>query len=251
MSLLPEYAKQAKTYDSTRAASPSVLTPLRTALQGAPGRQLADIGGGTGNYALALKGEGWHPLVIDRSTAMLAHAHEKGLPTLHADAQRLPLDDASFDSAMLVSMLHHADDPAAVLDEAKRVLRIKGRLALMLYTREDIEDLWLLKTFPSTRSWMESTHPHLADLLAQLPGARPHPVLFDDLQDASLAALASYPEKILNEQWRTQTSYFERLKRDNPDDLHSGLESLRTKLAAGWTPDSPGRATVLSWTKLT
>ena len=30
---------------------------------------LADVGGGTGNYALALAREGWHPVVVDRSRA--------------------------------------------------------------------------------------------------------------------------------------------------------------------------------------
>jgi SAM-dependent methyltransferase len=249
--VLDDYSNQARSYDRTRSASPSVLTPLRAALAGAPGPRLADIGGGTGNYALALKREGWEPVAIDRSSAMLSRAREKNLSTLHANARRLPLDDASFDAAMLVSMLHHVDNPPAVLAEAKRILRVGGRLAVMLYTHEDVEDLWFLDLFPSTRAWMESTHLHMADMLTQLPGAQHHPVLFEDLEDASLAALASHPEKVLDKKWRTQTSYFERLQRDNPSELHAGLESLRTKLAAGWTPTAPGRASVLSWTKQT
>ena len=55
MSLLPNYSNQARTYDVTRGAAPSVLAPLRAALSGSPGSRLADIGGGTGNYALAFK----------------------------------------------------------------------------------------------------------------------------------------------------------------------------------------------------
>jgi SAM-dependent methyltransferase len=249
MGVLDDYSNQAVGYDRTRSASPSVLGPLRAALAGAPGPRLADIGGGTGNYALALKHEGWQPLVIDRSSAMLTRAHQKGLQTLHADARRLPLGDASFDAAIVISMLHHVDDPPAVLAEGKRILRAGGRLAVMLYTREDVEDLWYLDLFPSTRAWMESTHPHLADMLGLLPGAQCHPVLFTDLDDASLAALASHPEKVLEERWRTQTSYFERLQRDNPEELHAGLTSLRTKLAAGWAPNAQGRASILSWTR--
>ncbi len=75
--LLPNYSRQAETYDRTRAASPSVLAPLRAALEGAPGPHLADVGEGTGNYALALQQEGWDPVVIDRSTEMLARAAGK------------------------------------------------------------------------------------------------------------------------------------------------------------------------------
>src|SRR5918997_4336452 len=98
MSLLRDYSNQARTYDETRGASPSVLKPLREALDGAPGRRLVDVGGGTGNYARALKDEGWDPLVVDREPAMLARARAKGLETLEADAQRLPLPDASADA---------------------------------------------------------------------------------------------------------------------------------------------------------
>src|SRR3954469_15992340 len=111
MSLLRDYTNQARTYDETRAASPSVLGPLREALAGAPGRRLADIGGGTGNYSRALREDGWDPVVIDREPGMLARAAGKGLETIEADARTLPLEDASVDAAMLVSMLHHVEDP--------------------------------------------------------------------------------------------------------------------------------------------
>jgi ubiquinone/menaquinone biosynthesis C-methylase UbiE len=78
VSLLPDYSRQAVRYDETRSASPSVLRPLREALAGAPGRRLADIGGGTGNYAAALRREGWEPVVVDRSPDMLGRAAPKG-----------------------------------------------------------------------------------------------------------------------------------------------------------------------------
>jgi SAM-dependent methyltransferase len=248
---LLDYSRQARTYDRTRAASPSVLVPLCAALQGAPGPRLADIGGGTGNYALALKDRGWKPVVIDRSPEMLARAREKGLATIVADAQDLPLAEESFDAVMLVSMLHHVDDQTSVLAEARRILRRGGRLALMVYTREDIEDLWLwlLDFFPSTRAWMHSTHPTLSQLLALLPGAQHHPVVFGDLQDASLAALALHPEKLLEEHWRAQTSYFERLQREHPHELNTGLQRLAHQLADGGAPARPGRASILAWQK--
>ena len=170
VSLLPDYSNQAQSYDRTRGASPVIVAHLRAALAGAPGRHLADIGGGTGNYADALRAEGFEPLVIDRSPEMLAHARAKGLSTLLADAQRLPCEEGCFDAAMLVSMLHHVEDRAAAVNEAARVLCRGGRLAIMLFTREDIDDLWLLDYFPSTRGWMEATHPPVGEVLAPLPG---------------------------------------------------------------------------------
>jgi SAM-dependent methyltransferase len=245
--LLPDYANQARTYDRTRAASPSVLAPLREALAGAPGTRLLDVGGGTGNYAAALRDDGWKPVVCDRSPDMLARAAAKGLETVECDAQQLPFADASFDAVICVSMLHHVDDRSRALTEQRRVLRPGGRGALMLYTREDIADAWYHDYFPSTRAWMDASHPPLADLLAELPHARRIELVFRDLDDASLAALSSFPDKVLDPAWRSQTSYFERLARDHPDELTAGLERLRADIEAGRPPQGQGTATVLAW----
>jgi demethylmenaquinone methyltransferase/2-methoxy-6-polyprenyl-1,4-benzoquinol methylase len=247
--LLRDYVHQARTYDLTRGASPSVLTPLRGALAGAPGPRLADIGGGTGNYALALRAEGWEPLVIDRSPAMLALAAAKGLPVVEADAQLLPFANASFDAVVLVSMLHHVDDPGAALREAARVLRPGGRLAGVLFSREDVAGLWYLDYFPSARPWMNATHPPMAEALAHLPGSRREPLVLRDLRDASVAALASYPRYVLERRWRSQTSFFERLERDHEAELRLGLDRLASDLDAGRGPHGHGMASVLTWTK--
>jgi demethylmenaquinone methyltransferase/2-methoxy-6-polyprenyl-1,4-benzoquinol methylase len=247
--LLKDYSRQAESYDRTRGASPSVLGPLREALAGAPGRRLLDVGGGTGNYAVALRDEGWEPVVLDPSPAMLARAAGKGLETVEARAQALPVPDAAFDAVTMISMLHHVEDRPGALAEARRVLRPGGRLAVMVYTREDIEDLWFHDFFPSTRAWMDSSHPRLGDLLAHLPGARRIPVVFRDLEDASLAALAAHPERVLDEGWRRQTSYFERLERDHPEELRAGLQRLRAQIDAGHGPAARGGASVLAWVK--
>lgn len=249
MGLLSDYSRQALAYDTTRAASPSVLTPLRLALAGAPGRRLADIGGGTGNYALALAEEGWKPVVADRSVSMLDHAAAKGLDTVRADATRLPFADGSFDAAMLVSMLHHVDAPELALAEARRVLRAGGRLAVQLFTREDIADAWCLDYFPSSRAWMNETHMRLAQLLAALPGARHIPVVYSDLQDGSMAALLGHPKLLLARERRAQMSYFERMERDHPQELREGLARLERELREGTAPRRVGRASVVAWVK--
>lgn len=251
MGLLSDYSRQARAYDTTRSASPSVLAPVRRAIAGAPGRELVDIGGGTGNYALALAREAWQPVVVDRSAQMLEQAAAKGLETIRANATRLPFADESFDAAMLVSMLHHVDDPAHALAEAKRVLRPGGRMAVMMFTREDIADAWCLDYFPSSRAWMYETHIPLAQLLAELPGARHIPVVYSDLQDGSMAALLAHPELLLERDRRAQTSYFERMERDHPEELRAGLQLVERQLAAGdgSAPTRVGRASVVAWVK--
>lgn len=226
-----------------------MLGPLREALAGAPGRELLDIGGGTGNYAQALAAEGWRALVVDRSPQMLLHAQAKNLATTHADATELPFADESFDAVMLVSMIHHVDEPERALAEARRVLRPGGRLALMAFTREDIDDSWCIDFFPASQSWMYETHPPLRELLAELPGARRIPVVYEDLEDGSMAALLGHPEKLLEADRRSQTSFFERMERDHPADLRAGLQRLERELSEGRAPRRSGGASMIAWTK--
>jgi ubiquinone/menaquinone biosynthesis C-methylase UbiE len=247
--LLPDYARQAERYDETRAASPSVLAALREALAGAPGTSLADIGGGTGNYALALIQEGWEPVVVDRSPDMLRQAAAKGLRTVQADAQRLPFEDERFDAVTMISMLHHVEDRGAALAQATRVLRRRGRLVLLGFTGEDAATLWVLDYFPCSRPWIDTTHPPRRDYLDALPGARWFEFEFRDMHDQSLAALSADPRQVLNAAQTGATSYFERMRRDHPDELRWGLEQLRSDIAAGRAPTRAGSATVLSWTK--
>jgi SAM-dependent methyltransferase len=249
VSLLPDYSRQAEHYDETRSASPSVLRPLREALRGAPGMRLADIGGGTGNYALALRDEGWQPVVIDRSSAMLTRAAAKGLETVEADAQRLPFGDETFDAAMMISMLHHVGNRGTALAEARRILRPGGRLVLLGFTGEDAATLWILDYFPISRPWMEATHPSRSAFLSDLPGSNLVAFRFEDMEDASLAALSADPQRVLAAAQQAQTSFFERMQRDHPAELQAGLARLQADIAADRAPRRAGTASVLSWTK--
>jgi ubiquinone/menaquinone biosynthesis C-methylase UbiE len=256
-----EYQRSvAETYDETRAASPSVLGLLRDCLAGAPGRELADIGGGTGNYAAALRdADGFEPLVVDASREMLSHAAAKGLRTLEADAQALPLPDASFDAVTVISMLHHVPDWRAAMAEARRILRPGGRLAHKGFARDHAAVFWPLGYFPSSREWFDRTHPSIAEKLEQLPGAGVAPIRFDDLDDASLAALSRRPERVLEAGREGRTSFFGRLRLDAPDELERGLDALERDLRGGRHPDLEpevvdarellGDAVLVCWTK--
>jgi SAM-dependent methyltransferase len=186
---------------------------------------------------------------VDRSAEMLAWAAAKGLETIQADAQRLPFKDETFDAATMISMLHHVEDRDAALAEARRILKPRGRLVLKGYTREDAATLWILDYFPSSRRWFEATHPPQAAILEELPGARLFTLEIEDMDDASLEALSSDPERLLGAAERGETSYFERMRRDHPGELRAGLARLRKDIAAGRTPKRDGTATVLSWMK--
>ncbi len=105
--------------------------------KGGVGRVL-DIGTGTGRLLELLAPRITLGLGVDASRAMLALARARlaGAGFSHcavrlADMYRLPLPDASFDAVVMQMVLHYAEDPAAALAEAARVLRLDGRLVLV------------------------------------------------------------------------------------------------------------------------
>jgi hypothetical protein len=146
-------------------------------------------------------------------------------------------------------MLHHVENRASAVAEAQRVLKPERPLVPMGFTGEDAATLWVLKYFPSSRSWMEAAHPPRATILDELPGARLFAFEFEDMEDGSLAALSADPERVLEAGESGETSYFERMQRDHSDELRAGLARLRHHIAAGRVPRRAGTAAVLSWTK--
>jgi demethylmenaquinone methyltransferase/2-methoxy-6-polyprenyl-1,4-benzoquinol methylase len=104
----------------------------------APSRIL-DLCTGTGDLLLeALGRDGGHRgLGLDLSLEMLRRARAKAVrqgarATLAAaDAERLPLPDASFDAAMVAFGIRNVGDVAAALSEARRVLKPGGRLVVL------------------------------------------------------------------------------------------------------------------------
>lgn len=115
-----------------------------------PGRvdDLLDIGTGTGRI-LELFG----PVIgsgvgVDLSREMLAVARANLEAGAFANCQvrqgnmyGLPWDDARFDAVTVHQVLHFADDPAAAINEAARVLRGGGRIAIVDFTPHDREEL--------------------------------------------------------------------------------------------------------------
>lgn len=92
--------------------------------------RLLDAGGGTGRGATVLRPYLSEVLVADVSGGMLAQAHAKGLPALHAETERLPFADNSFERVLMVDALHHVIHQAETLRELFRVLQPGGRLVV-------------------------------------------------------------------------------------------------------------------------
>ncbi len=131
--------------------------------------RLLDIGTGTGRLLELLGPRAAEGVGVDASKAMLALARARlsraGLTHCAVrlgDMYRLPLADAGVDVALLHMVLHHADDPAAVLAEAGRVLRPGGLLVIVDLAAHDRADL----AARLAHRWPGFSEPAMLDLLA-------------------------------------------------------------------------------------
>lgn len=94
-----------------------------------PGDRALDVCAGPGLLSAALRSTVAAATAVDASAALLALAPE-GVERVHAQAERLPFEDGSFDLVTCVMALHHVASPPRALDEMARVLAPGGRIVL-------------------------------------------------------------------------------------------------------------------------
>jgi ubiquinone/menaquinone biosynthesis C-methylase UbiE len=103
-----------------------------------PAMSVADVGAGTGYFALPMARAvlpGGQILAIDAQPEMLTHLRAKvgELPIrlVHGTAEKTTLADGSVDLVLLANVWHEVDDTAAALAEIRRILRPEGRVAIL------------------------------------------------------------------------------------------------------------------------
>ncbi|OHU99127.1 methyltransferase domain-containing protein [Mycobacterium talmoniae] len=139
-------------YDNAQAVSRRLISAWQHPtewLDLQPGAIALDVGCGPGPVTTALAravGPSGLALGLDISEPMLARAvrAESGPQTgfLRADAQQLPLRDATVDAVVSIAAVQLIPDPAAALAEMGRVLRPGGRLAVMVPTAGRAARFW-------------------------------------------------------------------------------------------------------------
>lgn len=109
---------------------------------------MLDLGTGTGRVLQLFEGCYRRGIGVDVSRDMLAVARanlDKAGVThasvRHGDIFNLPLDRDAFDLVTIHQVLHFVQDPAAAIQEAARMLRPAGRLAVIDFAPHDLEHL--------------------------------------------------------------------------------------------------------------
>lgn len=183
----------------------------RALLRLAPRARYVDLGIGDGLLTMMLAEVAESVTAVDLSPSMLdqlqQRARAKGLgniETVEADIEVLPIEEASFDVAVLSQALHHADHPERSLSEAFRVLRPGGSVLLidllahaedwvrdqlqhrhLGFTEPALEELLLAAGFEDVaveRAARDPQPPHFMTLVAtgRRPAALPAPQRLDN-----------------------------------------------------------------------
>jgi ubiquinone/menaquinone biosynthesis C-methylase UbiE len=155
-----EYFQQvAGEWDAKRLAwyDERVIEELAERVHVGPETTVLDVGTGTGFVAAGLAPRVARVVGIDHAEAMLEVAHRNldalGISNVEfsqGDLTHLPLGDDTVDAAVANMVLHHAEDPAAMLQEMARVTGPGGWVAVTdevehayEWMRVEQADLWL------------------------------------------------------------------------------------------------------------
>jgi ubiquinone/menaquinone biosynthesis C-methylase UbiE len=146
--------KRFKHTESHKLEDPERLISLPPAevislLQLRPGMSVADIGAGTGYFAIPIAREilpGGKVSAVDVEPEMLAKLKAKldqagasdNIDLVAGEAADTTLPAGSYDIALLANVWHEVDSREATLNEARRILRHGGRLAIVDW-RTDVE----------------------------------------------------------------------------------------------------------------
>ena len=117
--------------------------------------KIIDIGTGTGFVAKSIVEKKKNKITcVDVRLNPLC----KSLPVIIYDGKKLPFLNESFDTALLIAVLHHCSEPLKVLDEAIRVS--SKRVIVMEDLFESRIEKWLTLIEDSIVNWEFKGHPH-------------------------------------------------------------------------------------------
>jgi ubiquinone/menaquinone biosynthesis C-methylase UbiE len=124
------FGPEAGRYDRARPRYPRAL--IERIAAASPGRDVLDVGCGTGISSRQLQAAGCRVLGVDPDPRMAAFARQRGLEAEVAKFEEWDCAGRTFD-AVTAGMTWHWVDPVAGAAKAARVLRPGGRLAVFWY----------------------------------------------------------------------------------------------------------------------
>jgi demethylmenaquinone methyltransferase/2-methoxy-6-polyprenyl-1,4-benzoquinol methylase len=157
-----------------------------------PGELILDVAGGTGDIARRLKKLGDRAAarrglappeihVIDINAEMLEAGRkrgEDGLSWIEGDAENLPVEDHVADAYIISFGIRNCTDIAAVLRDARRVLKPGGRFYCLEFSRlavgglEPVYDFYSFNAVPALGKWLANdpdSYRYLVESIRRFP----------------------------------------------------------------------------------
>jgi SAM-dependent methyltransferase len=134
------WSAQAEAYGGLIGAITSRLVePLLDAAGIGAGQRVLDVATGPGYVAERAAARGARPVGLDLAEGMLELARRRvgGIELVRGDAERLPLEDASFDAVVGGFVINHLPRPQRALREAARVVALGGGVAFSVWDRPE------------------------------------------------------------------------------------------------------------------
>jgi len=118
-------------YENNIVTALNELRLVRYMVRDGP-RPCVEIGSGSGYF---VKGS-YCDLGIDPSLSMIKIARKRGVESIVAFGENIPLRDRSIGTALMVVTLCFLDNPIEIIQEVKRVLRDSGLFVVCIVPRE-------------------------------------------------------------------------------------------------------------------
>ncbi len=103
------------------------------------GKSVLDLGSGDGQVGFRLSSEGYTVTLCD-----VRDFNSAPMPLIKFDGKTLPFKSKSFDTTLLLTVLHHAENPLMVLHEAMRVTKERIIIIESIYFNQEHRRLNML-----------------------------------------------------------------------------------------------------------
>lgn len=143
-------------YEKTNITAVEIVMDILAHRQATPGK-LLDVGCGIGALVALARKKGWDAVGIDTSPKAAALAkRELDIDVLQTCLGDAPFDPDTFDVVVLLAVLEHAFDPAALAEQTLRALKPGG---LAIFSLPNLDNLsYLLMPNKAEYSWFVKEH---------------------------------------------------------------------------------------------